>query len=132
MLNHRESNVPKLKICYPVPSSEFPGSLTFTELTSVTRTSGGEYAVLLKTFGPIPAFMFVWSIEIARNPASRAVQTLTFAEYLSSFLELCGSPVLPKRLVAICVLCKSICVLYKCRFNCVGPLPEKYIASLST
>ncbi|XP_048237481.1 b(0,+)-type amino acid transporter 1-like [Haliotis rufescens] len=80
------------------------GSLTFTELTSVTRTSGGEYAVLLKTFGPIPAFMFVWSIEIARNPASRAVQTLTFAEYLSSFLELCGSPVLPKRLVAICVL----------------------------
>ncbi|XP_046560372.1 b(0,+)-type amino acid transporter 1-like [Haliotis rubra] len=80
------------------------GSLTFTELTSVTRTSGGEYAVLLKTFGPIPAFMFVWSIEIARNPASRAVQCLTFAEYLSTLLELCGSPEPPKKLIAICVL----------------------------
>ncbi|XP_067656476.1 b(0,+)-type amino acid transporter 1-like [Haliotis asinina] len=80
------------------------GSLTFTELTSVTRTSGGEYAVLMKTFGPIPAFMFAWSIGIARNPASRAVQCLTFAEYLSPFLELCGSPDLPKKLIAVCLL----------------------------
>ncbi|XP_046560366.1 b(0,+)-type amino acid transporter 1-like isoform X1 [Haliotis rubra] len=80
------------------------GSLTFTELTSVTRTSGGEYAVLMKTFGPIPAFMFVWAIEIARNPASRAVQCLTFAEYFSTLLELCGSPETPKKLIAICVL----------------------------
>ncbi|XP_046560364.1 b(0,+)-type amino acid transporter 1-like [Haliotis rubra] len=80
------------------------GSLTFTELTSLTRTSGGEYAVLLKTFGPIPAFVFVWSVEIAVNTSARAVQCLTVAEYLSAFLELCGSPEPPKKVVGICLL----------------------------
>ncbi|XP_046574986.1 b(0,+)-type amino acid transporter 1-like [Haliotis rubra] len=70
----------------------------------VTSCPAREYAVLLKTFGPYPRLVFVWSVEIAVNTSARAVQCLTVAEYLSAFLELCGSPEPPKKVVGICLL----------------------------
>ena len=80
------------------------GMLTYCELVSVVRKAGGDYAVFEKTIGRIPGFLFIWTAEMARNPSTRAVQAITFATYMSEFLDVCGSPIAIKKLIGASAL----------------------------
>ncbi|XP_048259950.1 b(0,+)-type amino acid transporter 1-like [Haliotis rufescens] len=91
------------------------GALTYSELASVVRKSGGQYAYLNEALGPIPAFLVVWTREVAMSPSSTAVVSLTFAEYFESMFVVCGSPELPKKLIAI-LLIMTLSII-----NCFSP-----------
>lgn len=76
------------------------GALCYAELGTFIKKSGGEYTYLLEAFGAIPAFLCVWVSVIVTRPSSIAIICLTFAEYLVTFFPSCGTPQIPKKLVA--------------------------------
>src|ERR1700761_7908798 len=64
------------------------GALTIAELAGALPRSGGIFAYLLESLGPLPAFMFGWSeLAVVRASALGATATI-FAEYLSYFVKL--------------------------------------------
>jgi APA family basic amino acid/polyamine antiporter len=73
------------------------GALTLSELAAALPRSGGVFAYVLESFGPLPAFMFGWSeLAVVRASALGATATI-FAEYLSYFVNMTAHQV---RLVA--------------------------------
>ncbi|KAI8521130.1 hypothetical protein Bbelb_008840 [Branchiostoma belcheri] len=69
------------------------GALSFVELgTSITK-SGGDYAYLYEAFGPIPAFLRLWTQFVLIRPAVMAVLSLTAGRYiLQPFFLDCETP----------------------------------------
>src|SRR4051794_10643507 len=64
------------------------GALTIAELAGALPRSGGIFAYLLESFGPLPAFMFGWTeLAVVRASALGATATI-FAEYLGYFVPL--------------------------------------------
>jgi basic amino acid/polyamine antiporter, APA family len=64
------------------------GALTLAELAGALPRSGGVFAYILESFGPMPAFLFGWSeLTVIRASALGAIATI-FAEYLGHFLPL--------------------------------------------
>jgi amino acid transporter len=64
------------------------GALTIAELAAALPRSGGIFAYLLESFGPLPAFMFGWTeLAVVRASALGATATI-FAEYLGYFVPM--------------------------------------------
>ena len=64
------------------------GALTVAELAGALPRSGGIFAYLLESFGPLPAFLFGWTeLAVIRASALGAAATI-FAEYLGYFIPL--------------------------------------------
>src|ERR1700722_19104807 len=64
------------------------GALTIAELAGALPRSGGIFAYILESFGPLPAFMFGWTeLAVVRSSALGATATI-FAEYLGYFVPL--------------------------------------------
>jgi basic amino acid/polyamine antiporter, APA family len=64
------------------------GALTIAELAAALPRSGGLFAYLLESFGPLPAFLFGWTeLAVVRASALGATATI-FAEYLGYFVSL--------------------------------------------
>ncbi len=64
------------------------GALTLAELAGALPRSGGVFAYLLESFGPLPAFVFGWTeLAVIRAAALGATATI-FAEYLGYFVSL--------------------------------------------
>jgi len=64
------------------------GALTIAELAGALPRSGGIFAYLLESFGPVPAFVFGWTeLAVIRASALGATATI-LAEYLGFFLPL--------------------------------------------
>lgn len=64
------------------------GALTLAELAAAYPRSGGVFAYILEAFGPLPAFLFGWSmLAVIRASALGAIATI-FAEYLGYFVSL--------------------------------------------
>jgi amino acid transporter len=64
------------------------GALTIAELAGAMPRSGGIFAYLLESFGPLPAFMFGWTeLAVVRASALGATATI-FAEYLGYFVPM--------------------------------------------
>ena len=64
------------------------GALTLAELAGALPRSGGIFAYLLETFGPLPAFLFGWTeLTVIRASALGATATI-FAEYVGYFAVL--------------------------------------------
>jgi len=90
------------------------GAMSYAELGTTIRKSGGEYSYLLSAFGPlnkhvgnIPAFLFAWVNMMLLKPASVAIITLTFATYcMQPFYDVCSPPASAKRMLAILCVCK--------------------------
>ncbi|KAF0293207.1 b(0,+)-type amino acid transporter 1 [Amphibalanus amphitrite] len=64
------------------------GALCYIELGLVIPESGGEFSYLFRGFGPLhrffgplPAFLASWIINLITMPASTAILSLAFAEY---------------------------------------------------
>ncbi|KAG8013519.1 hypothetical protein GBF38_021937 [Nibea albiflora] len=70
-------------------------SFCYAELGTVIRESGGEYIYILKTSGPVVAFMLVFTSVLFVRPAGVAGIALGFAQYaVAPFYPGCHPPVL--------------------------------------
>ena len=69
------------------------GTLTVAELAAALPRSGGIFAYLLESYGPLPAFLFGWTeLVVIRAAALGAIATV-FAEYLGYFVPLSAAQV---------------------------------------
>ena len=69
--------------------------------------SGGDYAYINEAFGPLPAFLYLWSAMLVIMPAGNAIIAITFANYiLQPFYPECDAPEGAVKLIAACVICK--------------------------
>uniref|UniRef100_A0A4W5PJB7 b(0,+)-type amino acid transporter 1 n=1 Tax=Hucho hucho TaxID=62062 RepID=A0A4W5PJB7_9TELE len=84
------------------------GSLCYAELGTVISESGAEYIYILRIFGQVVSFMFVFSFVIVMRPASATGIALSFAEYaVAPFYHDCTPP----EQVVKCVAAAGIVVL---------------------
>ncbi|KAK2166808.1 hypothetical protein LSH36_35g08111 [Paralvinella palmiformis] len=110
------------------------GAMSYAELGTTIRKSGGEYSYLLSAFGPlnkhvgnIPAFLFAWVNMMLLKPASVAIITLTFATYcMQPFYDVCSPPASAKRMLAI------LCVLIILLINSVSIKVATWIQNIFT
>uniref|UniRef100_A0A672KQJ0 Cystine/glutamate transporter n=1 Tax=Sinocyclocheilus grahami TaxID=75366 RepID=A0A672KQJ0_SINGR len=69
------------------------GALSYAELGTSIKKSGGHYTYILEAFGPQVAFMRMWVDMIAIRPAGLAVIALAFGRYiLEPIFMPCGVP----------------------------------------
>ncbi|KAK2839103.1 hypothetical protein Q7C36_013917 [Tachysurus vachellii] len=69
------------------------GALSYAELGTCIKKSGGHYIYILEAFGPQMAFVRLWSEIIAIRPAATAVISLAFGRYiLEPIFMPCGVP----------------------------------------
>ena len=84
------------------------GSLCYCEMGTMIPKSGGEYAYLNEAFGPLPAFVFSWTLALVIRPSSMSIVALTFARYVSQpFFPDCEiSPIMVRKILAATCLGK--------------------------
>jgi APA family basic amino acid/polyamine antiporter len=58
------------------------GALTYSELSAVNPKAGGIYVHLRDCFGPLPAFLFGWTLFFAMNGGTVATLTVGFSTTL--------------------------------------------------
>ena len=77
------------------------GALTIAELAGALPRSGGIFAYLLESYGPLPAFLFGWTeLIVIRAAALGAIATI-FSEYLGYFVTLTAAQVRDTAALAI-------------------------------
>ena len=77
------------------------------------RKSGADYAYIHTTFGPLAAFVRLWIECVIVRPCTAAIQSLTFALYLTKpFFPECDPPDEALRLIA------ALCLCFLCFVNC--------------
>ncbi|GIY86009.1 large neutral amino acids transporter small subunit 1 [Caerostris darwini] len=82
------------------------GALCYAELGTAIPKSGGDYAYIYESFGPLPAFLFLWVALVIIVPGGNAITALTFANYiLEPFFPTCPPPASAVRLLAFLVIC---------------------------
>ncbi|KAH0621951.1 hypothetical protein JD844_023724 [Phrynosoma platyrhinos] len=91
------------------------GALSYAELGTLIKESGGEYIYILRNFGSFPAFLFIFTSVIVVRPASVAAVSLSFAEYaVAPFYPGCSSPRLAVKCTAM------TCILLLTLVNCLS------------
>jgi len=66
------------------------GALVYAELAARRPETGGQYAYLRDAFGPVPAFLYGWSLLLVIQSGGMAAVAITFARY---FVELTHLPI---------------------------------------
>lgn len=75
------------------------GALSYAELGTCIKKSGGHYTYILEAFGPQMAFIRLWVELIALRPAGMAVISLAFGQYILEPLFMpCAIPPLAVKL----------------------------------
>ncbi|XP_054844259.1 cystine/glutamate transporter-like [Eublepharis macularius] len=76
------------------------GALSYADLGTSIRKSGGHYIYLLETLGPLPAFLRLWAEFVMIRPANMAVVSLAFGRYIiEPFFAPCHAPALAVKLI---------------------------------
>ncbi|XP_068195446.1 b(0,+)-type amino acid transporter 1-like isoform X1 [Antennarius striatus] len=90
-------------------------SFCYAELGTVIRESGGEYIYILRTSGPVTAFMLIFSSLFLLKPAGLVGLALGFAQYVvAPFFSDCPPPVLLVKLVA------AAAIILLATVNCIN------------
>jgi basic amino acid/polyamine antiporter, APA family len=64
------------------------GALTYGELSAMKPQAGGLYIFIRDCFGPLPAFLFGWTLFFVISAGSVATLSVAFTNYLGAFLTL--------------------------------------------
>src|ERR1044071_6864941 len=75
-------------------------AFVYAELAARRPEVGGQYAYLRDAFGPMPAFLYGWSLLLVIQSGGMAAVAITFARYFGNLVHL---PV-PDSAVAVAVL----------------------------
>ncbi|XP_071957384.1 cystine/glutamate transporter-like isoform X1 [Antedon mediterranea] len=91
------------------------GALCYAELGTTFPKSGGDYVYILEAFGPLVAFLRIWTSLLAIKTGTMAVLAIAFAQYcVAAFYPICEPPQSAVKLLAAAILCG---VFY---LNCVS------------
>jgi len=63
------------------------GALTYGELSAVNPKAGGLYVHLRECFGPLPAFLFGWTLFFAMNGGTVATLAVAFGTTLAQIID---------------------------------------------
>jgi len=74
------------------------GALSYGELSSMDRKSGGLYAFIRDGFGPFPAFLYGWTLFFVIGAGTIATLAVAASNYLGQFSELSS---LMKKVVSV-------------------------------
>jgi len=80
------------------------GAVCFAELAARMPKAGGSYVYLRSAFGPLPAFLFGWTLLLIIATGATAAVAMIFANYTVSFLGLAPMWVKPLAIAAIAFL----------------------------
>lgn len=80
------------------------GALCFAELGARRPHAGGGYVYLHEAFGPMPAFLYGWSLLLVGNTGGVAAVAVTFASYTAALLHLDDGVVKPMAVATIALL----------------------------
>lgn len=84
------------------------GSLSYAELGAAISDSGGEYTYVLRVYGELAAFVYIWITAMLTKPVSLAIITVVCSEYiLKPFYSAddTEAPAAAKKLVAAAIVC---------------------------
>ena len=82
------------------------GALCYAELGTSIPKSGGDYAYIFESFGPLPAFLYLWDAMLIFVPTTNAIMGLTFARYvIQPFFPNCAAPDDAVRMLAAATIC---------------------------
>ena len=70
------------------------GALTYGELAARSAKAGGIYIYIRDCFGPLPAFLYGWTLFLVISSGSIATLSVAFSSYLSEIVRL--TPALSK------------------------------------
>jgi len=70
------------------------GALTYGELSAVNPKAGGIYVHLRDCFGPLPAFLFGWTLFFAMNGGTVATLAVAFSTVLSQVMPFSPDPLI--------------------------------------
>lgn len=82
------SPVPGLSVWLIAGVLSLLGGLTFAELGAMFQGSGGQYLYLREAFGPLPAFLYGWTLFWVIQAGSIAAVAIAFAKYFSAFVPM--------------------------------------------
>jgi APA family basic amino acid/polyamine antiporter len=64
------------------------GALTYGELATMKPSAGGIYVYVRDAFGPMPAFLYGWSLFLAISSGAVSALAVAFSTYLGSVIPL--------------------------------------------
>lgn len=83
------------------------GAACYIELGTTFPKSGRDFTYIKECFGGLPAFLYLWVDMLCLAPASIAIYSLTFSNYvLELFFYECNAPPLLTRIVAALPICE--------------------------
>ena len=77
------------------------GALTFAEMGAAKPDAGGLYVFIRDALGPLPAFLYGWTMFLVIASGSAATLAVAFKDYLGAFVAL---PPIAGKVVAIAML----------------------------
>ncbi|KAM8974471.1 cystine/glutamate transporter-like [Pelodytes ibericus] len=78
------------------------GALSYADLGTTIKKSGGHYIYLLETLGPVPAFLRLWAEFVMIRPANIAVGCLAFGRYIiEPVFDPCHAPAVAVKLISV-------------------------------
>lgn len=78
------------------------GALSYAELGTIIKESGGDFIYILRIYGQFPAFFVAFTFLLLVKPASIAAISLSFAEYaVAPFYQDCSPPQLIVKCAAV-------------------------------
>ncbi len=81
------------------------GALTYGELSAMKPEAGGLYVFIRDCFGPLPAFLFGWTLFFVISAGSVATLVVAFGNYFAEFVPLTPLAAKLVSVLVIAVIC---------------------------